>query len=300
MSSTDGASENDGAATASHERAGAFVSQTFLGLSPALASRLDNWGPELVNSLRLARRAGFARHGLRDTWPRREQLHVGTDCSGAEAPIWALRGMGIQHRHVFSCDVDPRVRSFLASTCPPAGPMYVDMLKRSLDELPPQSVYVCGFPCKAFSTLRRHATKFLREKSAKPFFEVVRVLGRSRPLLAVFENVIGIKAVLSQVLSRMAQVPGCIVIVLPIDVTDLGEPVSRPRYYFLLVRQDVAVTTDVTILSSLVHSMYTACARTEVVDHVSQRMLPSSAPAVKLFIAEQTRKHEVIFPYMSP
>jgi hypothetical protein len=33
-------------------------------------------------------------------------LRVGTDCSGIEAPIQALRQLGIPFRHVFSCEKD--------------------------------------------------------------------------------------------------------------------------------------------------------------------------------------------------
>ena len=36
-------------------------------------------------------------------------LEAGTDCSGIEAPVQALRLLNIPHKHIFSCDNDPHV-----------------------------------------------------------------------------------------------------------------------------------------------------------------------------------------------
>ena len=36
-------------------------------------------------------------------------LKIGTDCSGIEAPIQALRLLNIPHKHIFSCHNDPHV-----------------------------------------------------------------------------------------------------------------------------------------------------------------------------------------------
>ena len=280
-----GAGARSAAATASGRHGGSSASAGKArdwGVPPSLAAKLDTWGDPFVRTVDAARRAWLSAHGCPATWPSAQQLRVGTDCSGAEAPIWALRGMGIPHVHVFSCDIEPRVRSFIEATSCPAGPIYPDMLSRDLASLPACSAYVCGFPCKAFSMLRRHSTQLLKEKTAKPFFEVVRVVRHRRPLLAVLENVRGITAVLPQILAKLRDVPGYFVFVVPIDSTHLGEPVSRPRYYFLLVRQDAAVTRDVSSLAELVKGMYTA-AGSSVVDHVSKRMLPETSAAVKEF-----------------
>ena len=83
-------------------------------------------------------------------------VRVGTDCSGAEAPIWALRAMGIKHVHKFSCDWEKPVRDFIAAVSPPAGPIFQNMLTRKTDDIPDMDLYVCGFPCTPFSSLRRH------------------------------------------------------------------------------------------------------------------------------------------------
>lgn len=40
-------------------------------------------------------------------------LRVGTDCSGMEAPIMALQGLGVEFEHVFSSEVDRYARTAL-------------------------------------------------------------------------------------------------------------------------------------------------------------------------------------------
>ena len=40
-------------------------------------------------------------------------LTIATDCSGIEAPIQALRNMGINFQHLFSSDNDPMVRRMI-------------------------------------------------------------------------------------------------------------------------------------------------------------------------------------------
>jgi len=263
---------------------------SYWGLPAAAVARLNDWGLDFVSKVRESGRSGVASCGMAPTWPTGDQLRLGTDCSGAEAPVWALVAMRIPHTHVFSCDIDPHVRSFIAATSPPNGPIYDDMLKRKTEDLPAQSIYCCGFPCKPFSLLRQHSTKLLKEKTAKPFFAVLKVVRHSRPLIVVLENVMGIRAVLKQVLGHLKKIDGYFIFVIPIDSADLGEPVSRPRFYFLLVRQDVAVSKDMSVLSALVKGMHGA-ACSKVVDHVVDVMLPASSPAVKDF---QTKRLQVL------
>ena len=249
-------------------------------LPPALVEVLDGWGPPFCSKVRAALAAECDRLSVKFSWPAFRDVVVGTGCSGAEAPIWALRAMQVPHVHAFSCDSDAKVRASIEATCPPAGPVFHDMLTRDVTCIPPHSVYVCGFPCKAFSMLRRHSTKFLQEASAKPFFATVAVLKQCRPRVAVFENVLGIRAVLPKVLRKLRQVAGYYIFVVPIDSVDLGEPVCRPRIYFVLVRQDCTISDDMAALCAIVRAGYTsACGK--VTSHVCERMLPASSPEVR-------------------
>ena len=84
----------------------------------------------------------------------RMPVRVGTDCSGLDAPVFALKAVklpgGVQH--VFSCENDARKRRFLEPNNP-AVPLHSDMLGRRHENLPRHDLYVCGFPCKSFSRL---------------------------------------------------------------------------------------------------------------------------------------------------
>ncbi len=240
-----------------------------------VTSRRSSWLQQHLGSL------GVAASSL----PSRSQLVIGTDCSGAEAPIWSLRSMGIPHTHAFSCDLSPSVRRFIAACSPPAGPVYHDMLRRDHGALPPHSVYVCGFPCTPFSSLRRHSTKLLREPAARPFFATVEVIRQQLPHVAIMENVVGIRAVMKHVVSYFVKLRWYHVLVIPIDSAQLGEPVRRPRYYFVLIRKDVSLIKDRLKLESFATALL-AAARAPCKDTILERMLPASHPIARDFVAK--------------
>ena len=48
-------------------------------------------------------------------------IRVGTDCSGMEAPIQALRNLGIAFKHEFSSDTDPACRATISENFPPVS-----------------------------------------------------------------------------------------------------------------------------------------------------------------------------------
>lgn len=253
-------------------------------LPPSLRTRLDAWGPQLRTKVLAAcaawmSKSGKGRSGVGVKLPTQDQLHVGTDCSGAEAPIWSLRSMNMPHTHVFSCDVSENVRKFVRACSQPVGPIYEDMLRRDVESLPAHSLYLCGFPCTPFSTLRGHSTRLMREPAAKPFFCAVKTIGRCLPAIAVLENVLGIDKVLKRVLTYFEKLLWYHVLVMPIDSASLGQPVSRPRYYFILVRRDVCLLTAPE-LADLAKALHTASC-TVPSDNITARMLPDSSPEVK-------------------
>ena len=254
-------------------------------MTPAHRNLLESWGPSFAKRLESARRRWFQqnRHVKVGALGCQTKVRIGTDCSGAEAPIWAMKQMGLPHEHVFSCDWQGSVRAFIRATCPPTGPIFEDMLTRDRQKLPYMDVYVCGFPCTPFSSLRQHSSALLREEAAKPFFEVLKILRQNKPKLACLENVMGIRQVMGKVLRYLRGLQLYWVIILPVDSQDLGEPVARPRCYFLLVRRDAAVLQSADSIESLVRTMAHA-AHEPVTSHVASRLLLSDSPCVRHYL----------------
>ena len=74
--------------------------------------------------------------------------------------------------------------------------------------------------------------------------KLLSVLGERKPALAVLENVLGIAKVMTIVCRMLAKLGCYFVIVVKLDSQDLGVPIARPRYYFILVRKNAAITVE--------------------------------------------------------
>ena len=73
-------------------------------------------------------------------------LSVGTDCSGMEAPIQALRNLDVVHHQEFACDNDPLVLKTIVANHSPAE-LYKNVQGRDNSKVPYVDLYVAGFPC---------------------------------------------------------------------------------------------------------------------------------------------------------
>ena len=206
-----------------------------------VAALLSGWGPELSQKVDRAWQCWRDRNlgSVRPQVPTRCPLIVGTDFSGIESPIFALRELGIPFRHAFACECRAAPRDIAALNCL-AECTFADILKRRLSDVPPVQLYVSGFPCTPFSMLH-HDTKLLQDKNAKQFRASVRTLAHVRPAVAIFENVLGVKRVLSKVTKALECGGAYRVVRLDMNPVHLGEPQNRPRLYFVAVRADVAI-----------------------------------------------------------
>jgi DNA (cytosine-5)-methyltransferase 1 len=125
-------------------------------------------------------------------------LRIGTDCSGIEAPIEALRQLEIPHKHIWSSDIDKFViRSIKANYEPeilfgdPDGPYPDgDMTKRDNSILPDIDLYVAGFPCQPFSAAGKQ--KGFSDKRGNVFWGCLDVIKTKRPKYFILENVRGL------------------------------------------------------------------------------------------------------------
>ena len=194
--------------------------------------------------------------------------------------------MQISHTHVFSSDVGKAPRLIIAANTKPRV-FYDDLLKRKTESTPAVDLYVAGFPCTPFSMLH-NKTKLFKEKAAKPFFKMVQHLRRSDgPPAAVLENVTGILRVKDRILRELRSA-GYSVVLLPMCPTHLGEPLARPRIYFLMVKSTFAKATEKsveTVARSTWSSLKAGCAAS-----LSSRCLPRDHVEVRRVLAARRAK----------
>jgi DNA (cytosine-5)-methyltransferase 1 len=127
-----------------------------------------------------------------------KMIRVGTDCSGIEAPIQALKQLKIPFSHEFSSDIDKYViQSIKANYNPkilygdPEGPFPDgDISKRNNKKLPDIDLYICGFPCQTFSTAGKR--KGFKDKRGQVFWSCIDVIKKKKPHYFILENVKGL------------------------------------------------------------------------------------------------------------
>ena len=98
---------------------------------PAYLQRwLDEWGPDMQGRVRAALQLPslscpvMVDHGkLFESQP----LRVGTDCSGVESPIHALRAMAVQHSHMWSCECGIAPHRVISANSPSEHALYADV-----------------------------------------------------------------------------------------------------------------------------------------------------------------------------
>jgi site-specific DNA-cytosine methylase len=239
---------------------------------PALRSHLATWGPRMRKEVE----AVASRRGLQ--LPPRPLL-IGTDCSGLDAPVFALKALQLPNgfRHTFCCDVDAKKRKFLQANSPSAQ-IHHDMLRRDHSQLPEHDLYVVGFPCKPFSRLHV-GTQGFKERAARPFQALLETLREKKPLIAVLENVSGLRTYLERIHRELYKLGWYEVLTIEVDPWDMGEPVRRRRFYFLLVRTDVAVAKGTELDDHVRALLSVGMSRTRATP--AERLLRNESPHVE-------------------
>ena len=105
-------------------------------------------------------------------------LRVGTDCSGIEAPIMALKQLKIPFRHEFSSEIDKHCIESIKANYKPKK-IFGDMKKRKLKDIPDIDLYVCGFPCQPFSMAGER--KGTDDSRGTIFYECLKVIRNKKP-----------------------------------------------------------------------------------------------------------------------
>jgi len=174
---------------------------------------------------------------------------IGTDCSGIEAPIEALKQLGIPFRHKWSCEIDKFARKSILANYEPEI-LYDDITQRDHSKLPDVDIYVCGFPCQSFSLMgKKRGTQDPRSNIMLHCIDVIR---SKLPQVFILENVKNFKFIekgkpyrylLHELTSIVDAVGDHVYSVYPYiyNTKDYGIPQNRERLYVVGIRQDVQI-----------------------------------------------------------
>lgn len=173
------------------------------------------------------------------------RITIGTDCSGIEAPIQALKKFKIPYTHEFSSDIDKHaIKSIKANYKPrrlygdsegkyPDG----DIRNRDNSTLPKIDLYVAGFPCQGNSNMgKRKGIEDCRGKSV--FDSCVDTIKHTQPELFILENVPGIKTVnkgkyWEYILKTLNDIVGYTIGHMVLNSKDYGIPQNRRRIFIV-------------------------------------------------------------------
>jgi DNA (cytosine-5)-methyltransferase 1 len=162
-------------------------------------------------------------------------LRIGTDCSGIEAPIEALRQLQIPHRHIWSCEIDKYARQSIEANYKPEI-MYEDITKRDHKKLPDIDLYVCGFPCQPFSLIgKKKGTLDSRSNIMK---HCIKVIKAKSPKIFILENVKNFKYIedgnpYNYLISKLENIKKYNIYVDTLNTRDYGIPQNRDRLYVI-------------------------------------------------------------------
>ena len=270
-----------------------------ISLPEPLRMAMDGWGGGMLTAASRARaqflaradgvssRTAAASHDMLSGVP----LVLGTDCSGADAPVWALRSLwpGRRFVHAFACD-NWRAAENVVKANSACAAFFADMLTRAPERVPHHNLYVCGFPCQPFSTLRQNSQLFAEAK-AKPFRAMLRTMRAKRPQVAVLENVRGIVRVRARLERSLRSIGGYCVTILRLDPRTLGEPVCRPRVYIVCVRLDVLTCTSRSAADQLASAVLESITK-PVQCSAPDRLLPNSHALVSTHLSSAPSSRE--------
>lgn len=166
-------------------------------------------------------------------------LKVGTDCSGIEAPIQALKKMKVNFSHEFSCEIDKFARESIKANYSPKI-LFEDITKKR--KLPDIDMYVCGFPCQSFSTAGKRLG--FKDTRGTIFYECLKVIKYKKPKVFVLENVKGLTfhdkgKTFKIILDCLNKLKIYNIYHKVLNTKDYGIPQNRERIFIVGIRKEV-------------------------------------------------------------
>lgn len=169
-------------------------------------------------------------------------IKIGTDCSGMEAPIQAIKNLKVKYDHKFSCDVDAHARATIEANFPHAI-MYEDLTKRDNKQAPKVDVYVAGFPCQPFSSAGLQQGFKDKKGRGEIFFYILDYLSQTKPRVFILENVAGLVQsnggeYLESILKELSSLKVYNISHQILNTSENGVPHNRRRWYCVGIHKD--------------------------------------------------------------
>jgi site-specific DNA-cytosine methylase len=168
---------------------------------------------------------------------------VGTDCSGLEAPLLALRKLGFSNiKHMFSSEVDDKVRAVLLANFHPEV-LYRDIRDRDPHSTAEVDVYVAGFPCQPFSSSGSRYGFLDPDGRGTVFRYIYGYIRAKEPTTFVLENVPGLLSVqggacFHDIIGALRSLRVYNVYWDVLNAEDFGSPQHRPRVFIVGILKD--------------------------------------------------------------
>lgn len=161
-------------------------------------------------------------------------ISIGTDCSGIEAPIEALKRLKVKYEHKWSCEIDKYAKkSILANHTP--GIFFDDITKNR--NLPKIDLYIAGFPCQTFSSAGKR--EGMKDKERGCIFNYcVKAIQKSKPVVFILENVKGLLTiengkVFENIIKTLKKLKIYEIHYKVLNSKDYGTPQNRERIFII-------------------------------------------------------------------
>ena len=166
-------------------------------------------------------------------------LKIGTDCSGIEAPIEALKNIcnkyDLSYEHEFSSEISEYATEYIKNNHNPKI-LFNDMTKRKPEDIPYIDIYVSGFPCQPFSRANKYKTSV--DPRLNLFEDCLKVIQTVSPKFFILENVktlctLNNGSYFNEIIKRLNNIGKYSLYHKVINSKELGIPQSRDRLYII-------------------------------------------------------------------
>ena len=173
-------------------------------------------------------------------------IRIGTDCSGIEAPIEALKKIcntyDLNFTHVFSSEIDKYALQYIRDNHMPKV-IFGDMTKRNIKDVPDIDLYVSGFPCQPFSRANKFKTDV--DPRLNLFNNCLDVIKNKTPKIFILENVKTLVTLnngkyFQEILSILKNLDIYDVYWKVVNSKDYGIPHCRDRLYIIGIQKNLS------------------------------------------------------------